>query len=136
MIEHTIRIEAPPEVVWRYFTDPARMARWLGDARLDATPGGELTVRLAEGPRPVVRGHFTELQPYENIVFTFGWDPTPGVPELPPGTTQVEVTLSAQAGGTLLTLRHTGVPPGLTADTGSGWAGFLSTLKTEAAEVS
>ena len=133
MIERTIQIEAPPEVVWRFFTDPARMARWLGPAHLDPTPGGELTVQLADGPQPVIRGRFTELRPYEKIVFTFGWDPTPGVPDLPPGSTQVEVTLSAHANTTLLTLRHTSVPPNLTANTDTGWARFLDTLKAEAA---
>jgi uncharacterized protein YndB with AHSA1/START domain len=80
-----------------------------------------------------VRGRFTELRPYEKIVFTFGWDPTPGVPDLPPCSSQVEVTLSAQAGGTLLTLHHTSVPPNLAVNTYTGWAGFLDTLKAEAA---
>ena len=132
MIERTIQIEAPPEVVWRFFTDPARMARWLGPADLDPTPGGELTFQLAEPTGPVVRGRFIELRPYEKIVFTFGWDPTPGVPELPPGSSQVEVTLSAHDGGTLLTLRHTSVPPDLLVNTDTGWAGFLDSLKAEA----
>ncbi len=133
MIERTIRIEAPPEVVWRFFTDPERMARWLGPAHLDPTPGGELTIHLTDGPRPVVRGRFTELRPYEKIVFTFGWDPTPGLPDLPPGSTQVEVTLSAHGNTTRVTLRHTSVPPDLTADTDTGWARFLDTLGAEAA---
>lgn len=133
MIEHTIKIEAPPEVVWRFFTDPARMARWLGPADLDPVPGGELMFQLSDGPRPVVRGRFIELRPYEKIVFTFGWDPTPGVPDLPSGSSQVEVTLSAQAGGTLLTLHHTNVPPDLVVNTHTGWAGFLGNLEAEAA---
>ena len=132
MIERTIQIEAPPEVVWRFFTDPASIARWLGPADLDPTPGGELTFQLAEPTGPVVRGRFIELRPYEKIVFTFGWDPTPGVPDLPPGSSQVEVTLSAHDGGTLLTLRHTSVPPDLLVNTDTGWAGFLDSLKAEA----
>ncbi|MFE9655029.1 SRPBCC domain-containing protein [Micromonospora sp. NPDC006431] len=135
MIERTIQIDAPPEVVWRFFTDPARMARWLGPADLDPMPGGELTFQLTDGPGLVVRGHFTELRPYEKIAFTFGWEPTPGVPDLPPGSSQVEVTLSAQAGGTLLTLRHTSVPPNLAENTYTGWAGFLHALRAEAANV-
>ncbi|MEU2609980.1 SRPBCC domain-containing protein [Micromonospora sp. NPDC007271] len=133
MIERSIHIEAPPEVVWRFFTDPARMARWLGPADLDPTPGGELTFQLAAGSRPVVRGRFIELRPYERIVFTFGWDRAPGVPDLPPGSSRVEVTLCAQAGGTLLTLHHTGLPPTLVTNTRTGWAGFLDALKAEAA---
>jgi uncharacterized protein YndB with AHSA1/START domain len=135
MIEHAVHIDAPPEVVWRFFTDPARMARWLGPADLDPRPGGELRFRLTGGPEPVVRGRFSELRPYEKLVFTFGWDPTPGVPDLPPGSTEVEVTLSARAGGTLLTLHHRSLPPHLVTDTTTGWAGLLRTLQAEAANV-
>ncbi|PZF79243.1 SRPBCC family protein, partial [Jiangella anatolica] len=30
MIEQTVRIDAPPERVWAYLTDPAKLARWWG----------------------------------------------------------------------------------------------------------
>jgi uncharacterized protein YndB with AHSA1/START domain len=36
-----LRIEAPLESVFSYFTDPARMARWMGiDHKLDPTVDG------------------------------------------------------------------------------------------------
>jgi uncharacterized protein YndB with AHSA1/START domain len=28
-----VRIEAPPEVVFPFFTDPARMVSWMGEPR-------------------------------------------------------------------------------------------------------
>ena len=40
-LRHAVRIEAPPEVVFPYFTDPERMMSWMGiAAMLDPRPGG------------------------------------------------------------------------------------------------
>jgi uncharacterized protein YndB with AHSA1/START domain len=130
MIEQTLRIQARPETVWRFFTDPARLAQWLGPADLDARPGGAIRVLLEDGPRPVLRGQFVELVPHRLIVFSFGWEPTPGAPNIPPASSRVEVTLARDGDGTLLTLRHRGVPPTLEQETDEGWAGFLRRLAT------
>jgi uncharacterized protein YndB with AHSA1/START domain len=133
MIEQTLTIQARPETVWRFFTDPARLAQWLGTAKLDARPGGGIWVLLEDGPRPVLRGEFVELVPYKLIVFTFGWEPTPGAPDVPPGSSRVEVTLIPDGDGTRLTLRHSGVPPTLEGETNDGWAQFLRRLRAVAA---
>jgi uncharacterized protein YndB with AHSA1/START domain len=133
MIEQTLRIQARPETVWRFFTEPARMAQWLGPAELDAQPAGGIRVLLEDDPRPVLRGEFVELVPHKLIVFTFGWEPTPGAPDIPPGSSRVEVTLLRDGDGTRLTLRHRGVPPALEGETDDGWAGFLRRLRAVAA---
>ncbi|MEU0477890.1 SRPBCC family protein [Streptosporangium sp. NPDC006013] len=127
-IEQTLRIQAPPETVWSFFTDPARLAQWWGEAELDARPGGALRVHMQEGPRPVMRGQFVELVPYERIVFTFGWKTAPGVPDLLPGSSRVEVTLARDGDGTVLTLRHSGLPPHLGHETSHGWVHLLHRL--------
>ncbi|GAA0939551.1 SRPBCC family protein [Nonomuraea longicatena] len=127
-IEQTLWIRARPETVWRHFVDPVRLARWWGEAEVDPRPGGELVVRMREGPRPIMRGSFLELVPYERIVFTFGWEPTPGAPVLPPGTSRVEITLTPENDGVKLTLRHSGLPFTLEGETGEGWAHALARL--------
>ena len=39
VVEHTIRISARPETVWRYWTDPERICDWWGaSAELDRVP--------------------------------------------------------------------------------------------------
>ncbi|WP_425427348.1 SRPBCC family protein [Actinomadura mexicana] len=49
-IEQTSHIRARPETVWRYFTDPARLAQWWGAAELDARPRRHSAGRDARGP--------------------------------------------------------------------------------------
>jgi uncharacterized protein YndB with AHSA1/START domain len=131
VVQQTLRIAARPETVWRYWTDPARMCDWWGAAaELDPEPGGAYVVEMAGGG--VMRGEYVELVPYERIVFTFGWDPHPEVPAIAPGSTQVEVRLTADGDGTILALRHTGLAPAARLAHDAGWARFLPLLATAA----
>jgi hypothetical protein len=66
------------------------------------------------------------------LVVTFGWEPTEGAPALPPGASTLEVTLAPGGDGTLLRLRHTGLPPGLEAETRQGWRDYLGRLRRAA----
>jgi uncharacterized protein YndB with AHSA1/START domain len=131
-VEQTLRIRARPETVWRYWTDPQRMCDWWGAAaELDPRPGG--TCRVEMGGGPVMVGEFLELVPHERIVFSFGWEPSDGGPAMVPGSTRVEVTLTADAGDTIMTLRHTGIPAAYADEHLSGWGHFLSVLAATAA---
>lgn len=73
-------------------------------------------------------GEYLELVPHERIVFTFGWEPAEGAPAVAPGTTRVEVTLAADDGDTVMTLRHTGLPGAFADEHRGGWAHFLPLL--------
>lgn len=127
VVERTLRIKARPETVWRFWTDPTRMCEWWGvAAELDPQPGGTFRVELEVGG--IMRGEYLELVPYERIVFSFGWEPTDGAPHVPPGSSRVEVTLTAAGDATDLVLRHTGLPLGTTNDHEAGWGHFLSRL--------
>ena len=131
VVEQTLRIRARPETVWRYWTDPERMcAWWSAAAELDARPGG--TCRVEMGGGPVMRGEYVELVPHERIVFTFGWEPTDGAPAVPPGSTLVEITLTADGDDTVMALRHSGIPAAHRDEHDSGWAHFLSILAATA----
>jgi len=105
-VEVSLHIEAEPETVFPYFTDPSRYVQWMGtEADLDPAPGGIYRVRMREGIETV--GEFLEVDPPHRVVFTFGW--TEGMP-VPPGTSRVVVTLEPEAGGTRVVLRHHGLP--------------------------
>ena len=67
----SVRIAAPPDVVFPYFTDPALAVKWIADAAyLDARPGGTFSVERARQSRP--RGEFVEVDPPRRVVFTLG----------------------------------------------------------------
>jgi uncharacterized protein YndB with AHSA1/START domain len=127
VVVQTLRIEARPETVWRYWTDPDRMCAWWGQAAdLDPRPGGRCIVDLGGGA--IMRGEYVELVPYERIVFTFGWDPHDDAPAVPPGSTHVEISLAATDGDTIMTLRHTGLRLDELGRHDDGWAHFLARL--------
>ena len=129
VLEVSVLIAAPPETVFPYFTDPVRYVQWMGiDAALDPVPGGEYRVGMRGGVQ--ASGVFLEIDPPRRVVFTWGWT---GDHPVPPGTTRVVVTLSAVDGGTLVVLRHHGLPNDeqCTQHRG-GWQLYLSRLHIRA----
>jgi uncharacterized protein YndB with AHSA1/START domain len=130
-IEQTVRIAAPPETVWKFWTEPQRLAEWWAtDAEVVAEPGG--LFRVVMGPGPVMRGTFLELDPPRRLVFTFGWEGDPPAGPLPPGSTRVEVTLTPEEGGTLLVLRHFDMPVHQAPDHRHGWSYLVGDRLTAA----
>ena len=115
-IEIERRIAAPPEVVFSYFTDPVLYRRWQGvDAELDPRPGGTFRVTMTGQTGAVVRGVYLTIEPPERIVFSWGWEPRDGglprgAQEVPPGSSTVEITLVPDGTGTVLRVRHGGLP--------------------------
>jgi uncharacterized protein YndB with AHSA1/START domain len=124
-LRHEIRIEAPPEVVFPYFTDPARLVDWMGvGALLDPRPGGAL--RIEANGRDVVLGEYVEVEPPHRVVFTWGFDGAS--PLVAAGSTRVEVTLERDGDGTLLVLRHHGLEGGARDAHDAGWNHYLARL--------
>lgn len=123
-IEQTVRIAAPPEAVWRFWTEPERLGEWWGhDAQVVAEPGGLFRIVMESGH--VMRGTFSEFDPPHRLVFSFGWEHNaPGQP-LAPGSTRVEVTLRADGGETVLVLRHSDMPVIQAPDHVKGWTYFI-----------
>ncbi len=122
-----IYIEAPPELVFEYLTDPKKMIRWMGlSAELEPKPGG--LYRLDPNGRDLIRGSYLEVVPYSRIVFTWGFE-EPGH-AVPPGSSAVEITLEPKEKGTLLRLIHRELPPELRDRHGYGWTHYLDRLKT------
>lgn len=127
VVEQTVRINARPETVWKYWTDPQRLCDWWGAAaKLEPRPGGVCRVEMDGGA--VMRGEYLVLVPFERLVFSFGWEPADGVPAIAPGGSQVEVMLIEDDGDTILTLRHTGIPDAFAERHAAGWSHFLPLL--------
>jgi uncharacterized protein YndB with AHSA1/START domain len=123
VIRASVRIAAPPEVVFPYFIDPQLMVTWIGErADLDARPGGKFSLDFSG---TAARGSYVAVEPPHRVVFTWG------IPEdttLPPGTSTVEVLLVAEDGDTIVTLTHRDVPADREASHREGWEECLATL--------
>jgi len=128
-VEQEIHIQAPPEVVFRFFTDPAMHDRWIGQrATLDPRRGG--IYRCVMNDTATVVGEYVEVEPPHRVVFTWGFENNPGIP---PGSSTVSVTLTADQDGTRVRLVHTGLPHPAVASHRQGWAGYLAQLSEAAA---
>jgi uncharacterized protein YndB with AHSA1/START domain len=129
-LRNEVRIAAPPEVVFPYFTDPERIVSWMGIAALlDPRPGG--TFRVEANGRDVVIGEYVEVDPPHRVVFTWGFEGTEPIVE--PGSTRVEVTLERDGDETLLTLLHHGLAGGTRDAHAEGWIHYLARLAPVAA---
>jgi uncharacterized protein YndB with AHSA1/START domain len=124
-VELQVRLDAPPDEVFLYLTEPDRYVLWQGvKAELDPRPGG--VYRVWMDADTVASGEFVEIQRSRRVVFTWGWE---GNEAVPPGSTTVEVTLEADGSGTLLSLRHSGLPNGEAAALHEeGWRHFTARL--------
>jgi len=125
----SVRIAAPPDVVFGYFTEPSLITKWLAEtATLDARPGGAVDLDVAGNP---VRGEFLEVDPPRRVVFTWGVE---GEASLPPGSTTVEVVLATDGDDTVVTLTHRGLTGDFRRSHEEGWPRRLAALAPLAAE--
>ena len=78
---------APPERVWRAFTDPDQLKQWWGRGNpldveeFDLRPGGHWRfVEHHEGGSEGFEGRFGEVSPPDRLMQTFEWDGMPAHP--------------------------------------------------------
>jgi uncharacterized protein YndB with AHSA1/START domain len=106
----TRRFEAPPQKVWRAWTDPEAMKQWWRPdetfstllTEADVRVGGRFRVVMkdAKGEEFDASGVYREVIENRKLVFTWAWKQTPERESL------VTVTLRPAGGGTELELRH------------------------------
>ena len=132
--------DAPRDAAWRVWTDPGLVMQWWGpkgytspSCRIDLRAGGSYLycMRSPEGRDFWSTGRFREVKEPERIVCTDSFADEKGsiVPAAYYGMTAdfplemlLTVTFGMQAGRTLLTIRHTGLPAGEMRDqTRAGW---------------
>ena len=125
-IERVVVIEARPETIFPFFTDPDLYSQWGGVATLDPRPGG--IFRSAVNAAHIARGEFVAVEPPHRVVFTWGWEAEDSA--VPPGASTVEVTLTPQGEQTTLRLVHRDLPsPELATSHTVGWDHYLERLR-------
>ncbi len=103
--------DAPPSLVFKAWTQPEHMVRWLGPkdfsasaVRLDVRPGGawSAVITSAEGKSFGMAGVYREIAPPDRLAFTFAWDEDKAEQML------IALTFRDRDGKTEMTFRQTG----------------------------
>lgn len=103
LLTRTIVIAAPRALVFRYFADSDRFARWWGaGSTIEGRVGG--AVRIVYPNQVIARGAVTHFEPDRRITFTYGYE-DPAKP-IPVGGSSVTIELEDIDSGTKLSLRH------------------------------
>ena len=104
-------LDAPPVLVYKAWTEPEHMVRWMGpkgftapSVKFDVREGGHYRalIRSAEGKDYWFRGTYLEVVENKRLVFTFAWeeDGERGQENL------VTVTFAEEGGRTRMTFRQ------------------------------
>jgi uncharacterized protein YndB with AHSA1/START domain len=120
----SIEIEAAPAAVFDYLVTETGMTAWMGQhATLDPRAGGGFAVDIAGY---AIRGRYLEVDRPHRVVVSWG---VAGSPDLPPGTSTVEFTLTPTVRGTRADLTHSGLPDAQLDGHADGWTHFLPRLR-------
>jgi len=114
MDETALRLErlipSPPEVLFAFWTEPAKLLTWWGPEgyetsvhSLDTKPGGRwrITLRRSDAGVRAVSGVYRIVEPPRRLAFTWAWEDETGTRGQ---ETEVMVTFEATPGGTRLVL--------------------------------
>jgi uncharacterized protein YndB with AHSA1/START domain len=104
-------IRGSPEEVFRRLTDPAGITQWWGGrgglmrAHVNLRPGGEYRFDFGGAPGETrwIKGQYQAVEPSRHLVMTWF---SSGHPEL---RNSVEIRLDPVAGGTRITVVHSGL---------------------------
>jgi len=128
--------DAPRELVWKAWTQPEHMAKWLGPKefsgeiiKMDIRPGGSYRFRM-RGPDGIDhwnQGVYREIKEPERLVYTFAWADAHGNQTRP--ETVLTLTFAEEGRRTRFTL-HQAVFPNVDAcnEHRSGWTSSLERL--------
>ena len=124
---------APPELIWRMWTEPEHFAAWYGPggasipvARMDVRVGGKrlvcMEVTTPDGAMQMwFTGEYLEVIHNQRLCYTDAISDEngnvlspeqAGMPQGHPTTTEVRIELESVDSGTRMVLTHVGIPAG------------------------
>ena len=107
------RLDASLAEVWAALTEPARLAVWLAETKLEAVVGGRIEIAFA--PDETIYGEILELSPQKRLTFT--WSSRPDAPR----ASVVCFELERAGSGTRLRLTHSRQSTAEARGTCAGW---------------
>jgi len=128
-LELSIHIEASPETVFRFLSDPALFQKWMGPGAILGTD--TLTVHYPTGHHAA--GTIRESIPNQRLVF--GWGYSNNEHGIGPDSTVVTISLTPTPTGTLVTLTHAGLDAPQRAEHTLGWNHYLAQLAAASADL-
>lgn len=125
----TVEVAASPATVFRCIVESSLLSEWLAaKASIEPRVGGAVRIEF-ERYRTVVEGRVVEIVPGERVAFTWGVASGPDAASMPAASTRVTISVAAAPGGSLVTLRHEGLPSDQSRrDHEFGWRGYLGQL--------
>jgi uncharacterized protein YndB with AHSA1/START domain len=132
--EFEVRIAARPVTVFALFVNQAAFAKWMGAdmgvATIEPEIGGAVRVEYGGGFK-IAAGEVVALESPRHFAFTWGYE---DAQPFAAGSTRVDITLAEDGAGTLLTLRHTGLPSDVAArEHAGGWRLYTGIIGNMAA---
>jgi uncharacterized protein YndB with AHSA1/START domain len=124
VVNVSVRIAAPPELVFEFLSERDKLLRWMGqDAKIDARTGGVFWLDVNGSDKAA--GEYVEIDPPRHIAFTWGWE---GSDTVPPGSSLVTIDLRVDGEDTIVELSHSGLPAEARQSHLDGWCHHLPNL--------
>ena len=128
IVRQEIHINAAPDKVWAVMTSVEGIKKWLGPATYEPRKGSKIDFNVThEGGKYYMFGEVMTFDPPRELAFTWTEQPVGG--EAWPAATLVTIQLTPEAGGTRVSLIHSGfenLPADIAEDQfksyGRGWA--------------
>ncbi len=130
VIRKSIFLKASKEKVWDYLTDPEKLAIWFHKPPAALVEGEEFAMYGVKSGDKLIWGTVLSAKPFDALDYTFTVGP------MGDAVSTVSWTLTEVAGGTNLSLVHSGLPQGaeafgLTLALDKGWDDHISRMRDD-----
>lgn len=130
ILRKTIYLRASKAQVWDYLTDPDKLAIWFHKPAAPLAEGESYEMFGVQSGDKLMWGKVTKSQPHDHLEYTFTIGP------MGEAVSTVSWTLAEVAGGTQLSLEHSGLPQGaeafgLTLALDKGWDDHMARMRDD-----
>lgn len=130
-LQKSIYLRASKAQVWDYLTDPDKLAIWFHKPKETLADGQDYAMYGVDSGDKLMWGKVIKSQPHDYLEYTFTIAP------MGDATSTVKWSLTEVAGGTRLSLEHSGLPQGedafgLTLALDKGWDDHLARMRNDA----